>query len=212
MPSRSLQTIITTAGCLLWATLAWAQPSQEAYDFIQQGERPYSQPVNPNITPHNVLAQSGPEGLVCLVGTSTLAGGLLCEYSMRALRTYARERARFCDRFTDRVQELGEGDHREPSDPGTQQCRHIVGRVRELERRIRSGQMRAEGVAEAVGNIQARVNSEVRAWMSQRRRAQATCRTSEQRADLDTAWNGLLRCTRDLNQALESIASARGPS
>lgn len=198
-----------------------AGPSPEALDFIYRGAEPPPPQVPATarafVSPDSLLAPAGRAGLACIFIPRTLPQSLLCEYWIRAMRTFGQQHAQFCTDFTDRVTNLGEGGVDPRSEeaatirPGEvrQRCRGLIRQISELGRRIRSGQMPREGVAEAAAVAALGFNSQVRTWRGMRRRARATCTNDQDRQALDQAWDQLQQCTVELNQAFESIARER---
>lgn len=196
------------ATILLFQSTALAQgPSPEVMRFIQEGERPVRRAPAGEPDFDRVIEPAGAAGLPCMVA-GRLLHGILCEYAVRALRTIARENRNFCENFTNRVTDLGEGDLEDRSNPGIQQCRHVVNRMKELARRIRAGEMRPEGAFDAAAAVHSRFRTESRTWASVRARARAQCRTDAEKASLDQNFDALQACVRDMWPALREVSDA----
>lgn len=201
-------------------TASASGPSPEILDELGTGEPPRP-PRRDTGSPSvdSVLAPAGNEVWACYFVPRTLPQSLLCEYAARALRTFGEQNRGFCLEFTDLATNLGEGGERRPANGRAegdgrnpqvrQQCRTLTTRIQSLEQRIRSGQLKADGVAEAAAIVTMRFNAQVRTWQSMRRRARAQCQNDSDRATFDQAWSELLTCTHDLNQAFQSLAGAR---
>lgn len=212
--------LLTALSRFSTASLA-GPPSQEALDFVYRGINPRSpESTRPRTfaDADRILAPSGSAELLCVFIPKTMPQSLLCEYAGRAARTIGRENSELCGNFTDAVTNLGEGGQPRPPNGVTpaerssqvvQVCRTAVGRLQALERKVRSGQMPKEGVADAAGVVHSGFSAQVRAWRRVYFRARAQCRTDHERASLDQAFNALEVCVRDIFRAFSAIANIR---